>query len=145
MKTGIIVSLVVLLFSINFLQFAIAFETEQEPNPPKIPEPIQEPEPIRMPKSEPAPEPFPGETESEKTQRLVSENDKLRQKNSNLQDQISILNNEKSGLQNKILELNYKIESLKEVIMEQVRIISELANTLKGILFEKIFSPIMNF
>jgi hypothetical protein len=145
LKIGIIFSLAVLLFSINFLQFAIAFETEQEPSPPKIPEPIPAPEPIRMPEPEPIQEPFPGENESEKIQRLSVENDKLKQKNNNLQDQILILNNEKSGLQSKILELNDKIENLKEVIMEQVRIISDLANSLKGILFEKILSPIMNF
>ena len=29
--------------------------------------------------------------------------------------------------------------------MEQVRIITDLVNSLKGILFEKIFSPSLNF
>ncbi|MGH1566988.1 MAG: hypothetical protein ACRBB5_06160 [Nitrosopumilus sp.] len=43
------------------LQFILAFESEQEPEPPQIPEPT--PEPIRMPNPVPVPDSFAGETE----------------------------------------------------------------------------------
>jgi hypothetical protein len=47
-------------------------------------------------------------------------------------------------LQDKISELNETIASLKEITMEQVRVIIDLANRLKDVLFEKIFSPTIN-
>ncbi len=36
------------------------------------------------------------------------------------------------------------IEDLKEITMEQIRVIMDLVNRLKDVLFEKIFSPIIN-
>ena len=143
-KTSFIVGFIAVLFSITFLQISFAIETEQVPNPPQIPAPIPEPEPIQMPKSEPTPNPFPVESESEKIQRLIDENNNLKEENYDLQHKISSLTNEKLELQFKISELNDKINSLNEVIMEQVRIMIELTNNFKGILFENIFSPLTN-
>ena len=65
----------------------------------------------------------------------------LKQQNKNLQNQISSLNNEKSRLQAEISELNNSIQSLKEITLEQIRVILDLANQLKEIIYEKIFSP----
>ena len=121
-----------------------AFETEQEPEPPQIPEPTPEPEPIRTPDPVPVPDPFPGETESEKIQRLTKENNELKQQNINLEVEISTLKNEKSILQAEILELNDTIQNLKELTMEQVRVIMDLANRIKDVLFEKILSATIN-
>ncbi len=47
-------------------------------------------------------------------------------------------------LQAEISELNDTIESLKEITMEQIRVIMDLVNRLKDVLFEKIFSPVIN-
>jgi len=55
--------------------------------------------------------------------------------------QIFSLNNEKSKLQAEILELNNSIQNLKEITLEQVRVIMDLANQLKKIIHEKIFFP----
>ncbi|MBL7001613.1 MAG: hypothetical protein ISR80_02495 [Nitrosopumilus sp.] len=140
MKTSLIFSLTILLLLVGSLQFTLAFETQQDPRPPEIPEPSPEPEPIQLPDPEPTPEPFPGDTESEKIQRLTEENDKLKQQNINLQGQISTLKNERLGLQTEISELNDTIKSLKEITMEQIRVIMNLVNQLKDVLFEKIFS-----
>jgi len=91
LKIGIslIFGLTVILLSVSSLQFTLAFETEQEPKPPEIPGPTPEPEPIRSTDPDPVPEPFPGDTESEKIQQLTEENDKLKQQNTNLQEQIT--------------------------------------------------------
>jgi peptidoglycan hydrolase CwlO-like protein len=141
MKTSILFGMIVLLASVSFSQTTFAIETEQEPGPPQIPEPSPTPEPIRMPEPGPTPDPFPEESDSEKVKQLTEENDNLKQQNKNLQNQISSLNNEKSRLQAEISELNNSIQSLKEITLEQIRVIMDLANQLKEIIYEKIFSP----
>ena len=108
---GIIFCLIGIMFSANYSQ-SFAIEPEQEPEPPQIPEP--------------APEPFPGETESEKIERLTIENEKLKEENKNFQSQIS--------------DLNKKIKSLEDVIMEQIRVILDLTDRLKEIIFENVFA-----
>ena len=75
MKISLLFGFVVMLLLVSSLQFTLAFETEQEPRPPEIPEPSPEPAPIQLPEPDPVPEPFPGDTESEKIQRLTAEND----------------------------------------------------------------------
>jgi uncharacterized coiled-coil DUF342 family protein len=72
---------------------------------------------------------------------LTEANNNLKQQNDNLQNQISSLKNEKSRLQAEISELNYSLQNLREVTLEQIRVIMELANQLKEIIFEKIFPP----
>ncbi len=144
MKSSLIFGLTVMLLLVSSLQFTLAFETEQEPKPPGIPEPSPEPAPIQLPKSDPVPEPFPEDTDLEKIQRLTEENDKLKQQNTNLQGQILTIKNENSRLQAEILELNDSIANLKEIAMEQIQVIMDLVNRLKDVLFEKIFSPIIN-
>jgi peptidoglycan hydrolase CwlO-like protein len=141
MKTSIVFGMIALLAFVSFSQTTFAIETEQEPGPPQIPEPSPMPEPIRMPNPAPAPDPFPEESDSEKVKRLTEENDNLKQQNKNLQNQISSLNNEKSRLQAEISELNNSIQSLKEITLEQIKVILDLANQLKEIIYEKIFSP----
>jgi len=122
----------------------MAYETEQEPEPPKIPEPSPEPAPIKIPEPAPIPNPFPEESNSEKIRRLTEENDRLKQQNSNFQDQITNLKIENSRSESKILELEKTIQSLKGITMEQIRVIMDLVNRLKDISFEKIFSSIIN-
>ena len=122
---GIVFCIIGIAFSGNLIS-SFALEAEQEPEPPQIPEPAPEPEPIPISKPPPAPEPFPGETESEKLERLTIENEKLKQENKALQSEIS--------------ELNKKIQSLKDITMEQIRVILDLTNKLKEIIFEKVFS-----
>ncbi len=117
MKMSFIFNLVIVLLLVGSLQFTLAFETEQEPKPPGIPEPSTEPEPIRLPDPDPVPEPFTGDTESEQIQRLTEENNKLKQQNTNLQGEISTLKNEKLRLQAEISELDDVIENLKEIAM----------------------------
>jgi peptidoglycan hydrolase CwlO-like protein len=141
MKTSILFSMIALIAFASFSQITFAIETEQEPGPPQIPEPSPTPEPIRMPEPSPTPNPFPEESDSEKVKRLTEENNNLKQQNKNLQNQISALNNEKSRLQAEIFELNNSIQSLKEITLEQIRVIMDLANQLKEIIYEKIFSP----
>ena len=144
MKSTYLFGLSVMLFFLSYLQITVAYETEQEPEPPKIPEPSPEPEPIRIPEPVPIPNPFPEESNSEKIKRLTEENDRLKQQNSNFQDQITNLKIENSRSESKILELEKTIHSLKEITMEQIRVIMDLVNRLKDISFEKIFSPIIN-
>lgn len=139
MKTSLIFGMIALLASVGFLQTTFAIETE--PGPPQIPQPTPVPEPIRMPNPPPAPDPFPGESDSDKVKRLTEENDNLKQQNNNLQSQISSLKNEKSRLQTEISELSNSIRNLKEITLEQIRVILELANQLKDTVFEKIYSP----
>ena len=141
MKTSLIFGMIALLASVSFLQTTFAIETEQEPGPPQIPEPGPISEPIRMPDPAPTPNPFPGESDSDKVKRLTEENDNLKHQNNNLQSQISSLKNEKSRLQTEISELNNSIQNLKEITLEQIRVILELANQLKETIFEKISSP----
>ncbi len=141
MKSVLVYGMIALLVSGSFLQITLAFETEQEPEPPQIPEPNPVPEPIRMPDPAPIPNPFPEESDSETVKRLTKENDNLKQENSNLQSQISTLKNDKLRLQAEISELNDSIENLKEITLEQIRVIMDLANQLKEIIYEKIFSP----
>ena len=81
---------------------------------------------------------YPNSTLKEKVQ------EKLKQKNTNLQGEISTLKKDKSRLQSEITELNETIEGLNAVIMEQIRVILDLTNQLKDILFEKIFNPTLN-
>ena len=121
--------------SLIYIPAVDATETEG-PEPPRIPDPLPEPGPIRVPEPEPIPNPFLGETESEKIQRLTEENEKLRQKNMDLQDEIFFLNHDKLQLESKISELNAAIQGLKEIIMEQARVILDLSNKLKQVLFE---------
>ena len=141
MKFNLIFILIVILTSTSFLQIISAFETEQEPEPPQIPQPSPAPEPIKMPDPAPTPDPFPEESDSEKIKRLTEENNNLKQQNSNLQNQISALKNDKLILEVEISELNHSIQSLKEITLEQIRVIIELTNQLKEIIYEKIFSP----
>jgi len=141
MKSVIVYGIIALLVSVSFLQITLAFETEQEPEPPQIPEPSPPPEPIRMPDPAPVPNPFPEESGSEQVKRLTEENSNLKKQNNNLQNQIFSLKNEKLRLQTEISELNNSLQSLKEIALEQVRVIMKLANQLKEIIFEKIFSP----
>ena len=141
MKTSILFGMIALLAFVSFSQTTFAIETEQVPGPPQIPEPSPTPEPIRIPEPSPTPNPFPEESDSEKVKRLTEQNNNLKQQNKNLQNQISSLNNEKSRLQAEISELNNSIQSLKEITLEQIRVIMDLANQLKEIIYEKIFSP----
>jgi len=144
MKSTYLFGLFVMLFFLSFLQITMAYETEQEPEPPKIPEPSPEPAPIKIPEPAPIPNPFPEESNSEKIRRLTEENDRLKQQNSNFQDQITNLKIENSRSESKILELEKTIQSLKGITMEQIRVIMDLVNRLKDISFEKIFSSIIN-
>ena len=139
MKSVLVFGIIALLASVSFLQITLALETEQEPEPPQIPEPSPAPEPIRLPDPSPAPNPFPEESDSEKVKRLIEANNNLKQQNNNLQNQISSLKNEKLGLQAEISELNNSLQNLKEIALEQIRVIMELVNQLKEIMFEKIF------
>ena len=141
MKTSLVFGIIVLFAFVSFSQVTFAIETEQEPEPPQIPEPSPTPEPIRMPEPSPTPNPFPEESDLEKIKRLTEENNDLKQQNKNLQNQISSLNNEKSRLQAEISELNNSIQSLREITLEQIHVIMKLANQLKETIFEKIFSP----
>ena len=77
----------------------------------------------------------------EKVKQLTEENNNLKQQNSNLQSQIYSLNNEKLRLQAEISELNDSIQSLKEITLEQIRVIIDLANQIKETIYEKIFVP----
>ena len=132
----LIIILVFTLISVSFFssfQSSLAFETEQEPEPPSIPQPEPTPDPIPIPQPEPTPDPFPGETESEKIQRLTKENEKLKQQNNNLQENIFILNNEKVKLEN-------EIEDLKKLTIKQVEVIMDLVNKIKNIFYENIFN-----
>jgi len=131
MKKNIIFGLTALFLSLLYAQPILAQEIEQEPEPPRIPEPSPAPEPIRSPKSEPIPTPFPGETEFEKIQRLTEENSKLKEQNSNLET--------------KITELNDSIENLHKIIMEQIKVIMNLVSKLKLVTFDKSLSSITNF
>lgn len=144
MKSVIIFSVMALMLFASISQTSFATEIQEEPGPPQIPEPEPEPDPIRKSDPEPVPDPFPGETESEKIQRLTAENNNLKQQITNLQGEISTLKSDKLQLQAQISELNASIESLKEITMEQIRVIMDLANKLKDVLFEKIFSPTIN-
>jgi len=56
MKSSLIFGLTVVVLLVSSLQFTLAFETEQEPKPPEIPEPSPEPAPIQLPKPDPVPE-----------------------------------------------------------------------------------------
>ena len=132
----LIIILIFTLISMSFFpsfQSSLAFETEQEPEPPSIPQPAPGPDPIPVPQPQPAPNPFPGETESEKIQRLTKENEKLKQQNNNLQENIFILNNENIKLQN-------EIEDLKKLTMKQVEVIMDLVNKIKNIFIKNIFN-----
>ena len=141
MKSSLIFGMIAILAFVSFIHISLAFETKQEPEPPQIPQPSPAPEPIRMPDPAPAPNPFPEESNSEKIKRLIEENDNLKQQNSNLQSQISLLKNDQLRLQAEISELNYSIRSLKEITLEQIRVIMELINQFKEIIYEKIFTP----
>jgi len=135
----------ILLASLFFIQNSFAQEVKQEPEPPKLPEPEPEPEPIKLPEPEPIPEPFPKETESEKIQRLTEENHNLKVNNSKLQGQIIDLQKEKSLLETEITKLNGEIEKLHEITMEQIRVIMNLVNQIRGIIFEVSNPLITNF
>ncbi|MFB5612636.1 MAG: hypothetical protein ACE5RL_04975 [Nitrosarchaeum sp.] len=129
MKKNIFFGLTVLLFS--FTQPIFAQEIQQDPGPPKIPQPTPTPDPIKIPKSDPTPNPFPKESESEKIQRLTDENIKLKEQN--------------SILESKIIELNHLIENLHKIIVEQGKVIMNLVSKLKMIMFDNPLSSIISF
>lgn len=146
MKISLIFGMIALLAFVSFSQTTFAIETDQEPWPPQMPEPSPTPEPIRMPDPSPSPNPFPKISDSEKRiKQLTEQNNNLQQQNKNLQNQISSLNNEKSKLQAKIFELNDSIQNLKEITLEQIKVIMNLANQFKEIVYEKIFPSTIQF
>lgn len=134
-----------LIFSLAFLDSSFAQEIRQEPEPPRIPEPSPEPEPIKLPEPEPIPEPFPGETESEKIQRLTQENEDLKSQNSKLQVQIAELQKENSKLQSEVVLLDQQIEKLREVTLEQIKVIMDLVNKIREVIFEISLYSGINF
>ena len=147
MKNSILLlSTFVVLVCLNSQQISSAFEIEQVPEPPRLPEPSPAPDPIQLPEPSPAPDPFPTESDSEKIKRLTRENNNLQQQNnnlqqqnSNLQKQIASTNNEKLKLQTEIIELNDSIQSLKDIASEQIRVIMQLVNQLKNVIYEIVF------
>ena len=143
MKKEILIGTIVFI-SLFIIPNVFAQEVKQEPEPPQIPEPTPEPEPIKLPEPEPVPEPFPEETESEKIQRLTEENNKLKQQNSNLQNEITKLQQQKSKLDEEINSLKVRIEKLHEITMEQIRVIMDLVNRLKEVIFEKPILSLTN-
>ena len=94
----------------------------QEPEPPKIPEPSPEPKPIKLPEPEPIREPFPEESDAEKIQRLTDENVKLKEENLELKIRIN--------------ELNEMVEQLQAITMEQIKVIIQLVEQLREVLFD---------
>lgn len=94
----------------------------QEPEPPKIPEPSPEPKPIKLPEPEPIREPFPEESDAEKIQRLTNENEKLKEENLELKIRIN--------------ELNEMVQQLQAITMEQIKVIIQLVEQLREVLFD---------
>ena len=126
MKKNLIFGLTIIIFSL----FAIQPGFSQEPEPPKFPEPSPGPTPIKIPEPEPIREPFPEESDTEKIQKLTKENEQLREKNFNLQVQIT--------------ELNKIIENLQAITLEQIKVIMSLVSQLEETIFEKSYSSIIN-
>ena len=106
--------------------FSINSAFSQEPEPPRIPEPSPEPKPIKLPEPDPIREPFPEESDTEKIKRLTDENDQLKEEN--------------LILQIKINELNETVEQLQAITREQIKVILQLVEQLREILFEGIDS-----
>ena len=114
------VALMLSIFTLGLLYTNPAFS--QEPEPPKIPEPSPEPKPIKLPEPEPITEPFPEESDAEKIQRLTDENEKLKEEN--------------LGLKIRINELNEMVEQLQAITMEQIKVIIQLVEQLREVLFD---------
>ena len=117
-KTSTIASLA-LIFACLPISGALAQQAEEDPLPPKIPEPSPGPDPISISEPEPIQEPFPEETESEKIQRLIRENRALQEKNSDLQKTIT-------GLKEEIERLDETIMELQKIILEQIKTIMDV-------------------
>ena len=126
MNKNLLFGLVIIIFSLFFIQPVFS----QEPGPPTIPEPSPEPKPIKIPDPEPIREPFPEESDTAKIQRLTEENSNLREQNFNLQVQIA--------------ELNNIIEKLQEITLEQIKVIMTLVDQLRETVFENSFSSAKN-
>ena len=126
MKKNLIFGLTIIIFSLFVIQPGFS----QEPEPPKFPEPSPGPTPIKTPEPEPIREPFPEESDTEKIQKLTKENAQLREKNFNLQVQIT--------------ELNKIIENLQAITLEQIKVIMNLVSQLEETIYEEYFSLIIN-
>ena len=129
-----------LLFSILFSASLSNQVFAQDPGPPPVPQPIPEPEPI--PKKEPKPieEPFPGLTDEEKIEKLTEENKKLKAEKAQLESQVKDLKIEKGFLENQIAELQIKLENLNAIVLEQIKVLLQLAAQIKEMMFEGLFS-----
>lgn len=113
------VALMLSIFTLGLLYTNPAFS--QEPEPPKIPEPSPEPKPIKLPEPEPITEPFPEESDAEKIQRLTDENENLKKENLELKIRIN--------------ELNEIVEKLQAITLEQIKVIMQLVEQLREVLF----------
>ena len=129
-----------LLFSILFSGVLSYQAFAQDPIPPPVPQPTPEPEPI--PKKEPKPieEPFPGLTDEEKIEKLTEENKKLKAEKAQLESQVKDLKIEKGFLENQIAELQIKLENLNAIVLEQIKVLLQLAAQIKEMMFEGLFS-----
>lgn len=112
---------ILVLFIIISGLFYINPAFSQEPGPPKIPEPSPEPKPIRLPEPEPITDPFPEESDAEKIQRLTDENENLKKENLELKIRIN--------------ELNEIVEKLQAITLEQIKVIMQLVEQLREVLF----------
>ena len=129
-------------FGLVFLSLLLVLNTgtvlAQEPIPPKVPSPTPEPDPLPIPEPEPTPEPFPGQTLEEEIELLKKENKQLKTENKELNQKINELEIYEDFLQEKINELNQEITNLKALALEQMKVIMDLAEQLKNIIFEQI-------
>jgi len=138
----VIFALVFSILSISLLTGMIyAQEGEQVPTPPPIPQPEPEPEPIGPKEPNPIEEPFPGLTDEEKIVELTKENEELKKENKALENEIEGLEIEIDFLENQIRVITEQFQDLQKIALEQARVIMQLADQLKEIVFEKIFSP----
>ena len=112
---------ILILFIIIGGLFYINPAFSQEPGPPEIPEPSPEPKPIRLPEPEPITEPFPEESDAEKIQRLTDENENLKKENLELKIRIN--------------ELNEIVKKLQAITLEQIKVIMQLVEQLREVLF----------
>ena len=121
---GLVLGVAILMAATGPLQAAPAHG--QDPGPPQIPQP------------------FPGTSDAEKIRRLAAENGQLRQQNSDLRQQADSLRGENLALQEEISGLNETIQGLREITLEQIRIIVELSDRLRGIAYGGILAPLID-